>query len=205
LAPLQLARIVVMTPSATRSASSSKYGTGREALLRAVVDVVAQKGLRGLTYRAVAESAGVNNSLVAHHFGSRDALIAAALQWASEQSIAASRLREAAEHKGSFTEALLGLLLEDPGLQVFQYEMILEARRRPELAGPVAQLYESYVSALAEGLQAFGVQGDVRVVARSLFAALDGLVLQYLAGVGRDDIAAALEEVHQVVLLRRGA
>lgn len=173
-------------------------------MLRAVVDVVAQKGLRGMTYRAVAEAAGVNNSLVAHHFGSRDALIAAALQWASEQSIAASRLREAAEQEGSFTEALLGLLLEDPGLQAFQYEMILEARRRPELAGPVAQLYESYVAALTEGLQAFGIQGEVRVVARSLFAALDGLVLQYLAGVGRDEIAAALEEVHQVVLLRRG-
>ncbi|MEW1809837.1 TetR family transcriptional regulator [Pseudarthrobacter phenanthrenivorans] len=194
-----------MTPSDARSASPSKYGTGREALLRAVVDVVAQKGLRGMTYRAVAEAAGVNNSLVAHHFGSRDALIAAALQWASEQSIAASRLREAAGQEGSFTEALLGLLLEDPGLQAFQYEMILEARRRPELAGPVAQLYENYVSALAEGLEAFGLQGDVRVVARSLFAALDGLVLQYLAGVGRDQIAAALEEVHQVVLLRRGA
>jgi AcrR family transcriptional regulator len=192
-----------MTPSATRSASSPKYGAGREALLRAVVNVVAQKGLRGMTYRAVAEAAGVNNSLVAHHFGSRDALIAAALKWASEQSIAASRLREAAEQEGSFTEALMGLLLEDPGLQAFQYEMILEARRRPELAGPVAELYENYVDALAEGLQAFGVKGDVRVVARSLFAALDGLVLQYLAGVGRDEIAAALEEVHQVVLLRR--
>jgi AcrR family transcriptional regulator len=202
---VRLARIVGMTPSDARSASPSKYGTGREALLRAVVDVVAQKGLRGMTYRAVAEAAGVNNSLVAHHFGSRDALIAAALQWASEQSIAASRLREAAGQEGSFTEALLGLLLEDPGLQAFQYEMILEARRRPELAGPVAQLYENYVSALAEGLGAFGLQGDVRVVARSLFAALDGLVLQYLAGVGRDQIAAALEEVHQVVLLRRGA
>ena len=192
-----------MTPSAARSASSSKYGTGREALLRAVVDVVAQKGLRGLTFRAVAEAAGVNNSLVAHHFGTRDALIAAALQWSSEQSIAASRLRDAAENGGTFTEALLELLLEDPGLQAFQYEMILEARRRPELAGPVAQLYESYVEALSEGLQAFGVKGDVRVVARTLFAALDGLVLQYLAGVGRDEIAAALEEVHQVVLLRR--
>ncbi|WAJ32520.1 TetR family transcriptional regulator [Arthrobacter sp. FX8] len=193
-----------MTAS-TAPAGTPGYGKGREALLRAAVDVVAQKGLRGLTYRAVAEAAGVNNSLVAHHFGSRDALIAAALRWASEQSIAASRLREAAEQEGSFTEALLELLLEDPGLQVFQYEMILEARRRPELAGPVAELYENYVNALAEGLQAFGVQGDVRIVARTLFAALDGLVLQYLAGVGRDQIAAALEEVHRVVLSRREA
>jgi len=193
-----------MTASAARTATP-KYGKGREALLRAAVDVVAQKGLRGLTYRAVAEAAGVNNSLVAHHFGTRDALIEAALLWSSEQSIGASRLREAAENGGTFTEALLELLLEDPGLQVFQYEMILEARRRPELAGPVAALYESYVGALSEGLEAFGFQGDVRVVARSLFAALDGLVLQYLAGVGREELAAALEEVHQAVLLRRGA
>src|SRR6478752_3148037 len=171
-----------MTASAARTATP-KYGEGREALLRGVVDVVSQKGLRGLTFRAVAEAAGVNNSLVAHHFGTRDALIEAALLWSSEQSIGASRLREAAENGGTFTEALLELLLEDPGLQVFQYEMILEARRRPELAGPVAALYESYVDTLS--------------------AALDGLVMQYLAGVGRDEIAAALEEVHQVVLLRR--
>lgn len=191
-----------MTASAART--TPKYGKGREALLRAAVDVVAQKGLRGLTYRAVAEAAGVNNSLVAHHFGTRDALIEAALLWSSEQSIGASRLREAAENGGTFTEALLELLLEDPGLQVFQYEMILEARRRPELAGPVAALYESYVGALSAGLEAFGVEGDVHVVARSLFAALDGLVLQYLAGVEREEIAAALEEVHQAVLLRRG-
>jgi hypothetical protein len=81
--------------------------------------------------------------------------------------------------------------------------MILEARRRPELAGPVAALYESYVDALAAGLEAFGVTAHVRVVARTLFAALDGLVLQYLAGVSREEIAAALEEVHQVVILRR--
>ena len=193
-----------MTASPDRPAAP-RYGKGREALLRAAVDVVAQKGLRGLTYRAVSEAAGVNNSLVAHHFGTRDALIEAALLWSSEQSIGASRLREAAENGGTFTEALLELLLEDPGLQVFQYEMILEARRRPELAGPVARLYESYVGALSEGLEAFGVQCDVHVVARSLFAALDGLVLQYLAGVGREEIAGALEEVHQAVLLRRGA
>lgn len=182
---------------------SSKYGTGREALLRAAVDVVAHKGLRGLTYRAVADSAGVNNTLVAHHFGSRDALITAALQWASDQSIAVSRLRDAATGESTFTQALLGLLLEDPELQVFQYEMILESRRRPELAAPIAELYEKYVSALAEGLEVFGAQGNVRVLARSLFAALDGLVLQFLAGVEREEIAAALEEVHHVLILRR--
>ena len=183
----------------------SKYGTGKDALLRAAVGVVAAKGLRGLTYRSVAEAAGVNNSLVAHHFGSRDALIAAALDWATEQSISASRLREAAALGHSFTESLLELLLAEPELQVFQYEMILEARRRPELAEAVSTLYENYVSALADGLMASGLTRNVQVVARTLFASLDGLVLQYLAGVERDLIAASLEEVHDVLLLRAGA
>ena len=183
----------------------SKYGTGKVALLRAAVGVVAAKGLRGLTYRSVAEAAGVNNSLVAHHFGSRDALIAAALDWATEQSISASRLREAAALGHSFTESLLELLLAEPELQVFQYEMILEARRRPELADAVSALYENYVSALADGLMASGLTRNVQVVARTLFASLDGLVLQYLAGVERDLIAASLEEVHDVLLLRAGA
>jgi len=134
------------------TATPSKYGTGKEALLRAAVSVVAAKGLRGLTYRSVAEAAGVNNTLVAHHFGSRDALIAAALDWAAEQSISASRLREAATLGHSFTDSLLELLLAEPELQVFQYEMILEARRRPELSEAVTALYENYISALADGL-----------------------------------------------------
>ena len=191
--------------SSTAAAPPAIYGTGKEALLRAAVAVVAAKGLRGLTYRSVAEAAGVNNTLVAHHFGSRDALIAAALDWAAEQSISASRLREAAALGHSFTESLLELLLAEPELQVFQYEMILEARRRPELAEAVSALYENYVSALAEGLAASGLTDNVQVVARTLFASLDGLVLQYLAGVDRTLIAASLEEVHDVLLLRTGA
>lgn len=190
--------------SSAAPAPPSKYGTGKEALLRAAVAVVAAKGLRGLTYRSVAEAAGVNNTLVAHHFGSRDALIAAALDWAAEQSISASKLRDAAALGHSFTESLLELLLAEPELQVFQYEMILEARRRPELAAAVSALYENYVSALADGLTASGLTHNVQVVARTLFASLDGLVLQYLAGVDRAVIAASLEEVHDVLLLRTG-
>lgn len=116
-----------------------------------------------------------------------------------------SKHREAAALGHSFTESLLELLLAEPELQVFQYEMILEARRRPELADAVSALYERYVSALAEGLMASGLTRNVQVVAKTLFASLDGLVLQYLAGVERELIAASLEEVHDVLLLRAGA
>ena len=58
------------TPEWGRRRRALNYDEGREALLQAAVRVVADKGLRGLTFRAVAEEAGVNNTLVVHHFGS---------------------------------------------------------------------------------------------------------------------------------------
>jgi TetR/AcrR family transcriptional regulator, regulator of biofilm formation and stress response len=51
------------------------YNEGREALLEATVRVVAEHGLRGLTYRRVAEAAQTTHALVSYHFGSWDALI----------------------------------------------------------------------------------------------------------------------------------
>jgi hypothetical protein len=60
--------------------------------------------------------------------------------------------------------------------------MILEARRPPELAGAVRHLYESYISALSAGLSRWGINGDLGA-AQAAFAALDGLVLQLIAGV----------------------
>jgi AcrR family transcriptional regulator len=167
------------------------YGTGREALLAATVHVVARKGLRGATFRAVAEQAGVNNSLVAHHFGTRDALIKAALDWSVNQSIVLSQLKALPGTEEEFCRSLLALIAENPDLQIFQYEMILESRRRPELAGAVRQLYASYVSALTEGLRRIGF-GNQEGAAEAAFAALDGLVLQLLAGVDPKGVENAI-------------
>ena len=158
------------------------YGTGRAALLAATVHVVARKGLRGLTYRAVAEVAGVNNTLVAHHFGSRDALIEAALEWSVDQSIGLSGLENLPPAEEDFLRSILALIHENPDLQTFQYEMILEARRRPELGDAIRKLYESYISALSRGLSGWGIR-DEAGIAQASFAALDGLVLQLIAGV----------------------
>lgn len=52
-----------------------KYGNGREALLAAVVKVVGESGLVGLTNRKVGSAAGVDNSLITYYFGSRDGLL----------------------------------------------------------------------------------------------------------------------------------
>ncbi|HKU29829.1 MAG TPA: TetR family transcriptional regulator [Arthrobacter sp.] len=170
---------------------SGGYGTGKEALLAATVHVVARKGLRGLTYRAVAEIAGVNNSLVAHHFGSRDALIEAALDWSVNRSIGLSGLENLPANEEEFCGRLMALIRENPDIQTFQYEMILEARRRPELAPAVRRLYKSYISAISAGLGHLGISGDTGV-AQAAFAALDGLVLQLIAGMNEDGVERSI-------------
>jgi hypothetical protein len=85
----------------------------------------------------------------------------------------------------------MALLRENPDLQTFQYEMILEARRRPELAGAVRHLYESYLSALSAGLGKVGFGSDT-AVAQLAFAALDGLVLQVIAGMDEAGVERAV-------------
>lgn len=171
-----------------------RYGDGRDALLAAVVAVVAEKGLRGMTYRAVAEQAGVNNTLISHHFGSRDALLEAALEWASTRSIRISELSATEEVNSDFAAALVDLVQSEPELQLFQYEMILESRRRPELRPAAVKLYDSYVGSMQQALLRHGYP-DTASLARAVFAALDGLVLQQLTVADPATVRAAIVRI----------
>lgn len=178
-----------------------RYGEGRDALIASAVYVVAERGLRGLTFRATAERAGVNNSLVARHFGTREALLAAALDWAVEQSIALTRLIEFSTEEG-FAEALLASITSHPELHAFQYEMILEARRNPIFQPSVHHLYERYLAVTRESLQAMGVTDGLAEAAQYTFAALDGLVMQLIAGANEQAVRAAVRELWESLLQR---
>ena len=155
------------------------YGEGREALLRAVVTVVARGGLRALTYRAVADEAGVTHGLVRHHFGSRDALIVAATEYSLAPALEVTHLGDAGS-LDTWAKDVPRVLTAEEELTAFQYEVILESRRRPELRDAVRQLYSGFREAALADLLAHGVQAD-KALAIVLFAALDGLMFQGLA------------------------
>jgi AcrR family transcriptional regulator len=175
------------------------HGAGKEALLAATVRVVAAKGMRGMTFRAVAEEAGVNNTLIAHHFGTRDRLLAAALEWSMERSIGLANLAEYASDAESFRSALVDNVLSEPELQVFQFEMVLEASRRPDLQPAVRRLYEHYVSELTQGRTLLGLSSS-EGLDRAMFAALDGLVLQYLShAISAEQLSEAVDALGAAV------
>ena len=133
---------------------------------------------------------------MAHHFGTRDALLQAALEWAAEQSIGISLLEPATGSLDDLAAGLADLVREDAGMQAFQYELALEARRRPELLPAVERMYGAYIEATRRELMRLGLDEPTDDLARAVFALLDGIVLQQTlfgdaAATDRPSIASA--------------
>ncbi|MER5748305.1 TetR family transcriptional regulator [Streptomyces sp. NPDC002088] len=175
------------------------YGAGRVALLDAAVRVVAQGGLRKLTYRAVAEEAGVTHGLVVHHFGSRDALIEEAVTHAIRSSLISSTLDTGTGKVSDFSTGLADMVESGPDLQAFQYELLLEARRRPELLPHLRALYEEYFEATRRQLTRMLPRPVDRGLSRLVFAALEGLVLHQLVFGEREVTEEALAELRTLL------
>lgn len=160
-------------------ASRPPRGQGREALLEALVRVAARDGLDAVTHRSVAAEAGVTHGLATYHFASRDEMVHEALIWATRGAMERTQLGEVGQTLDDFAAAVPGRIAEDPGNAGFQFELAIEGTRRPELGAEVQRLYDQYVGAVAGVLAAHGVAVDP-VLARLVFAAVDGLVLQQL-------------------------
>jgi AcrR family transcriptional regulator len=187
-------------PSSPQRAPQSSYGNGRRALLDATVRVVARKGLRGLTYREVAAEAGVTYGLVHHHFGSRDALVQESLKHAVRESLSVSFLHERIESIEEFGHRLAEAVEELPDQQVIEYELGLEARRRPEMLAELRAVYDDYVTLVERQLRAVGIDRE-RSFARLIFAALDGLVLQQLFFGRPEETRQGIEELRDLLRL----
>lgn len=188
-------------PRSRQSRKRLHYGEGREALLNAAVRVVARGGLRRLTYRAVAEEAGVTHGLVVHHFGSRDALIEETLAHTIRTSLNTSALEPGTGKVVDFSAGLSEMVTADPDVQAFQYELLLESRRRPELLPQIRALYDEYFDATQRELTRMLPVGADQALSRLVFAALDGLVLHQLV-LGEPEVTdAALEELRSLLRL----
>lgn len=69
---------------------SSRKASARDSILTAAMQIIAEKGERAATFRAVAAAAGVSHSLLQHHFGIKQGLIAAVEEMVARRFSAAS-------------------------------------------------------------------------------------------------------------------
>lgn len=162
--------------------------------------VVAAKGLRGLTYRAVAVEAGVTYGLVFHHFGSRDRMIAETASFMAQRSMEESWLQQNGDTVEAVGKGLRDMNPEQIAAQAFGYEMLLEARRDKEFLPTMRAVYDEYIARMTRNLNRLGFEAEPGL-AQLLVATLDGLILQEVVFGGVIGGEAPLQTLRQ--LLRR--
>lgn len=190
----------IMASSDSRPAKPApRRGDGKAALLDAVVRVTAQQGLRGVTYRSVAQEAGVSYGAVTYHFGNRDAMIEEAIAMTlaqTRQPFPEGRISSIEEIGAS----LLAASRETRDVQLFQFEIALEATRKPELLPLVNRINQHYEHGLARQLEAIGITDPA--TQKVLFSALDGLTFLHLTSGDTAEFERSLQAFHALV---RGA
>jgi TetR/AcrR family transcriptional regulator, regulator of biofilm formation and stress response len=191
-----------VNPTSADAAAEAKAKEPRRegywSLLRAVPRTVAKHGFRGLTYRALAEEAGVTYGLISYHFGTREALIEEAAKVAVEDAIVGSTLVPESGDLRDFAAGLTTLLREDAPGQSFQFDLVTESLRNPKLHPPVTELYTRYITAVEAALHEFGIDDDP-ALARVVFAALDGITLQHFVFADEPATEASLARLRELI------
>jgi DNA-binding transcriptional regulator YbjK len=170
----------------------------RQRIIDAAIRVVGERGIAGLSHRAVAAEADVPLGSTTYHFSTLDDLLVAALQQAVETSGRALRARPGLTDPGTDLAGELALLVEemvtrDRARTELEYELYLAALRH-EAVRPIAA---GWVDLVAEVV----ARRTDPETARALGALADGLCLQALLTGGGPDREQAREMFAR--LLRR--
>jgi len=182
----------------------------REALLEAVLRIVADVGADAVTHRRVAEVAGLPLASTTYWFESKEHLLTAALELAAERDIA--RLNEfAAEPADDQDPIALAIdAIMDPvdenvqatrGSLIATFALLLEAARRPALRAVTQRWSNAYLDVLSDLLARAG-SSDSQRDAELLLAATDGLLIGQLASGTASDLIPGLR--HLATLLVNG-
>jgi DNA-binding transcriptional regulator YbjK len=170
----------------------------REQILEAALRVIGRAGVQAVTHRAVAEEAGVPLGSTTYYFDSRDDLIRQALEYvaASEVERYGKRgdLLRTVESPGELADRLIDELVaaaQDRIAYIAEYELWLEAGRRPELREAAQNWCDAEQRSVAIAMEALG-SADAATDASLVVAAIDGLGERVLAR--EDDPAEAAEE-----------
>ena len=110
----------------------------RARIARAAIEVVAERGIDGLTHRAVAAAAGVPLGSTTYHFATLDDLLEVALRHAAEDNVRGLREWEQSlppdtDFAVALAELVMGYVREQYRHTVVEYDLYVAALHRPRL------------------------------------------------------------------------
>ncbi len=175
----------------------------RERILDAVLELAALGGPRAVTYRAVAEEAGVALGVMSYHFSSRRDLLTQAfrrhlarLRSDAIELPVEEALRMSLDQKVTLVDGFLDHMVEDGRVSFLaEFELTLELARDPELRASLESEVSQTFRMAADLLKKTGSenpQADAMLVS----SAMMGLILERLA---RPDDRAVKRRVKQAV------
>jgi DNA-binding transcriptional regulator YbjK len=171
----------------------------REQILEATLRLIGRSGREAVTHRAVAQEASVPLGSTTYYFDSRDDLLGQALEHVAANEVERyARLGEDLRKVKSgreLADRLISELVaaaEDRVAYIAEYELWLEAGRRPDLREAAQSWCNAEQGAVAVAMEALG-SSNPRADASIVVAALDGLGERVLAR--EDDPASAAKEL----------
>ncbi|MEU1168581.1 TetR family transcriptional regulator [Streptomyces sp. NPDC005921] len=178
----------------------------RERLLDATAELIASRGLEGVTHRAVAAAAGLPASTTSYFFASMDELIGAAVTRIAEGVLEATRdlvadapTADGAAPAPDYVDQLIDVLIASKETLIrAQFEAYLATSRRPELVEPVQRIVQALEDAAESMFVALGAP-DARLAGRELVAMVDGFALQRLAHPRPDDRAVLRDALRRLI------
>ncbi|MFF3847953.1 TetR/AcrR family transcriptional regulator [Streptomyces sp. NPDC002328] len=172
-----------------RSAPSAAPGASRADLVAdTALALLAERGMRGLTHRAVDEAARLPQGSTSNLARTRQALLELAVRRLADREARALALHEMPDPRfgrAAVVDALAlathRALTRDRELTLARYELALEATRRPELRAHFDAAGGRFREQLAALVTALGSTAPERHVL-SLVAWADGLMFSCVAG-----------------------
>jgi DNA-binding transcriptional regulator YbjK len=166
----------------------------RQRVIAGALDVIAARGVEGLTHRRVAEAAGVPLSATTYYFSSLEDLLAAAMGAAADRDVAALEERFASvQTEADVVAALTAYVQEavaDRAGATVVAELFVAALRRPHLR----DLADAWDAAWVDTLSPI-VGPRVAVALSTTMAGLMHRALLEPAGPDPETVAATIEQV----------
>lgn len=194
--------------SASTASPSPPTGVSRADLVAdAALALLAERGMRGLTHRAVDEAAGLPQGSTSNLARTRQALLELAVRRLADREARVLALEEMPDPRAGLDSLVDALALaahraltHHRELTLARYELALEATRRPELRAHFDATGARFRDGLGALVTAMGSTDPARHVL-SLTAWADGLLFSCVAGSfhaevpGLDEVRADLREV----------